>query len=172
MTAVAGAIQLVLAVTFLLAVTAVYRDGGAAQRALEAEAARQGIPGNLLADQGVRLEESVLELMLPVGIAAILLLLGVLNLAGTDLGRLLTWIGQPILLVGGGLITAGQVFADRYVAARFSRADDGRLRDADVQMMLAAARRALPVWLRPVVVARFVLTTAGSVAVLLLLATS
>jgi hypothetical protein len=36
------------------------------------------------------------------------------NLIGNEAGRVLSWIFHPILLVAGGLVMAGQVFAVRY----------------------------------------------------------
>jgi hypothetical protein len=36
--------------------------------------------------------------------------LAVLNLAGNEVGRILSWILQPILLIGGGLVTFRQAF--------------------------------------------------------------
>jgi hypothetical protein len=91
-----------------------------------------------------------------------------LNLGGTEAGRIASWVLHPVLLVAGGFVTAGQVFADRYVAAALHRSDEAR--GIDARAVVAAARNRFPSWLRALLVARFTLTTAGSVVVIVLLA--
>lgn len=117
----------------------------------------------VLARHRVRIEESLAELMLPLGIAAVLAVLGTLNLF--DAGRTATWVLQPILLLAGGYITASQVFVQRTVAAAFRNSED----DVDTRAVLDAAFAAFPSWLRSVVVIRFLLVALGSVVVLVLL---
>jgi hypothetical protein len=162
-------LQYATAATFLLAGLAAFRYGAAGQRAAEAEVARQGFPVELLARHRVRLEERGAELVLPLGIAGILATLATLNLAASAIGPPATRILQPILLVGGGFITAGQVFAVRFVEAAFRRSPDPDARAVDVRAVLDAGSAAFPPWLRPLVVTRFVLVTLGSAVVLLLL---
>jgi hypothetical protein len=108
--------------------------------------------------------------MLPLGIAVILATLATLDLAAPAIGRTATWILQPILLIAGGPITAGQVFTVRFVEAAFRKSRDCAARAVDVRRLMEAASAALPAWLRPMVVTRFVLVTLGSALVLLLLA--
>lgn len=167
-----AALQYATAVTFLVIGLAAYRYGAAGQRAVEAEVTRQGFPVEILTRHGVRIEESFAELMLPLGIAAILASLATLNLAAPDVGRTATWIIQPILLVAGGYITASQVFAVRLVEAAFRKSQDPDTRAVDVRRVMEAATAAFPVWLRPMIVTRFILVTLGSVFVLLLLGVS
>lgn len=92
-----------------------YRYGSDAQAAAEAEVARQGDPPHLLDRARVNVRESGAELALPLGIALALAVLGTLNLAGSGTARVATWTFQPPLLVAGGFVTAGQVFAVRFV---------------------------------------------------------
>jgi hypothetical protein len=161
--------QYATAAAFLLLGLAAYRYGAAGQRAAEAEVARQGFPVELLARHRVRLEESVPELLLPLGIAGVLATLATLNLAASTIGPPATRILQPILLVGGGVITAGQVFTVRFVEAAFRKSQDPAARAVDVRAVIDAGAAAFPRWLRPLVVTRFVLVTLGSAIVLLLL---
>jgi hypothetical protein len=101
----AAALQGLLAVTFLVMPILVYRHGGDAQAAAEAEVARQGFPPDVLARNKVHFDEGAVGLVLPVAIALGLGALAVLNLDGNETGRILSWIFQPILLVAGGLVT-------------------------------------------------------------------
>ncbi|MBE1876587.1 hypothetical protein [Myceligenerans pegani] len=164
--------QYTTAVTFLVIGLAAYRHGTMAQRAAEAEVTRQGLPPEVLMRHGVRVEESRTELMLPLGIAALLAVLATVNLTAPDVGRTSTWIVQPTLLLAGGFITASQVFTARFVAAAFRRSEDPKARAIDAKAVIGAASRAFPWWMRPLIVIRFALVTIGSAAVLLLLAIS
>ncbi len=162
-------LQYATAATFLVIGLAAYRYGTGGQRAAEAEVSRQGFPPDILERHQVRIEESLAELLLPLGIAAILGILATLNLAASDIGRVATWILQPILLLGGGFVTAGQVFVDRFVAAALQKSPDAAARAVDIKVVMDAASAAFPRWLRPLIVTRFVLVTLGSVVVLVLL---
>lgn len=166
----ASLLQLLLAATFLILPAVAYRHGTAAQQAAEAQVAKQGVPGSILAQHRVRFAESAAEILFPVAIALCLATLASLNLAGSQAGRIGTWILQPILLIGGGVITASQVFVVRFIQSAFSKSDDTRLRDLNVNAFVEAAAAAFPAWLRPLQAARLVLVTAGSLLVVILLA--
>jgi len=161
---VIAVLQYATAVTFVIIGLAAYQRGGAAQRAAEAEVVRQGFTREVLARHRVRIEESLAELMLPLGVAAVLTVLGTLNLI--DAGRTATWVLQPVLLLAGGYITVSQVFVRQTVAAAFRDSEDA----VDTRAVLDAAFAAFPRWLRSVVVARFLLVTFGSAVVLVLAA--
>ena len=169
---VAAVIQLLTAATFLIMPFLAYRYGDEAQRAAEKDAAAQGFRPELLEEHGVRFRERGAELLLPLGIALVLVVLAVLNLAGSDIGRIATFVFQPLLLIGGGFVTAGQVFAVRFVEAGFRKSGEPELQRIEVRSVADAAVRAFPLWFRPLVVTRFVLATAGSALVILLLATA
>jgi hypothetical protein len=81
---VAAVIQLLTAATFLIMPFLAYRYGDEAQRAAEEDAAAQGFRPELLEEHGVRFRERGAELLLPLGIALVLVVLAVLNLAGTS----------------------------------------------------------------------------------------
>jgi hypothetical protein len=168
-TVIAGVLQLLLAAGFVVMPVVALRYGSRAQRAAEADVVRQGQPGGLLLEHGVRIEERRSDLPLPFAIAAILAVLGTLNLAGVDLGRILTFVLQPLMLVAGGFVTAGQVFVTRFVEAGLR---SGGVRDVDVRSFIGAAQAVFPGWVRPVIVTRFLLATAGSAVIILLLALS
>lgn len=123
---------------------------------------RQGFPVEILAQHRVRIEEGPGELMLPLGIAVILATLATLDVVAPAVGRTASWIIQPILLIAGGFITASRVFTVRFVEAAFRKSQDPDARAVDVRRLIDAASAALPAWLRPIIVTRFVLVTLGS----------
>jgi hypothetical protein len=92
----ASMLQFLLAATFLIIAFVAYRCGANAQRAAEAEVVKQGFPARILAQHSVRFEESGVEAVLPVAIGLCLATLASLNLAGSELGRILSWIFQSI----------------------------------------------------------------------------
>jgi hypothetical protein len=95
--------------------------------------------------------------------------LAVFNMAGLNAARVFTWILQPILFLVGGVVTAGQVFAEPQVRNAWARSGDSQLARVDVARMMGAAVGTFPRCFRGLVVTRFVLTTVGSVLVVVLL---
>jgi hypothetical protein len=167
----AAALQLLLAATFLTGFVVVLASGAHAQAAAEAELTRQGLPPGVLAAHGVRFDDSgVPQRALALVIALVLTALALLNLAGNRLGRLLSWVCHPVLIVAGGVIIPAQVFTTRVLTAAFRDSGDPVLRRVDVPALVAAAARAYPGWLPTVDLAKLVLATAGSLAVVVLLA--
>lgn len=163
-------VQVLLALTLLVAATVALRHGGSAQAAAEAEVQRQGFDAGLLARHRIRHAETTAESLLPFGIAGLLVVLAALNTQGAGLGRAATWVVTPVLLLAGSVITGGQVFADRYVEASLRRSDEAS--GIDAQAVNAAAKAQFPSWLRALVVTRFTLVSAGSVAILVTLSTN
>ena len=94
------------------------------------EVARQGLRVELLARHRVRVEESLAELMFPLGIALVLAVLAILN--------------QPLLLVAGGFITAAQVFVTRFTVTAFRKSKDPDAQGVDVAKVLEVAMAASP----------------------------
>ena len=164
--ALAVMLQLSLAATFVVMPIAVYFHGGAAQCAAEVEAARQGAPAGVLAEYRIRLDEKAGGVVLALTIAACLIALAGLNLAGNPTGQILSWIAEPIVLAAVGFVCAGQVFAVRYTQAAFNRSDDSRVRSIDARAVMSAAMGVMPWWIRPVIFVRFGLTTLGSLLVI------
>jgi hypothetical protein len=166
----AAVLQLLLAATFLIMPTLAYLYGARAQAAAEAEVARQGFPAEVLARNNVNFGEGAAGLGLAVAIAVGLVALALLNLAGNPAGRIGSWILQPLLLVAGGLVESRQVFAARFLASAFKRSGDATLAGINVQAFLDAATGAYPAWFPYVVSTRLVLTTLGSLLIIILLA--
>lgn len=160
-------LQFLLAVTFVVIPFVGARYGPAAQQAAENDVTRQGFPVTVLAERGVDFGASRGSVVVASAIAVCLAVLATFNLAGNDIGRLLTWILQPVLFIAGLIIMPGEVFTTRYVEAAFRKAG---IRDIDVRAFVDAASAAYPSWTRPVIVTRFVLATLGSLLVVLLLA--
>jgi hypothetical protein len=159
-----------LAGTFVVMPVVAYRYGTAAQRAADADAMRQGLPTGTLEKHGIRMEESKAETVLPLTIALVFSVLASLNLAGAGVGRTLTWILQPLMLLAGGFVTAGQVFVVRYIEAAVRKSTDPGLRGVDVNSFISAAQAEFPAWVRPVIITRFALATVGSALIIVLLA--
>jgi hypothetical protein len=166
----AAALQVLLAATFLIMPYLVHRYGAKAQAAAEAEVVKQGSPADVLTRNNVHFDEGVVGLVLPIAIALSLGAHAALNLAGNEVGRILSWILHPILLVGGGLITFRQAFAARFLESAFESSGDSTLARIDVKAFVDAATDVFPGWFVSAVRARFVLVTVGSLLVVILLA--
>ncbi|MEU7852196.1 hypothetical protein [Nonomuraea sp. NPDC049141] len=160
------ALQFLLALTYLIVPLVGHRYGTAAQQAADAEIRRQGHDPAVLVKHGLDFTASTASVVVSVAIAVGLATLAVLNLGDQPL---LTWVLQPVLLIAGGFITTAQVFVVRYVEAALRKSGTT---DIDTKALIGAAEVVFPGWFRPLVVTRFLLTTAGSLAILLLLAVS
>jgi hypothetical protein len=165
----ASILQYLLAVSFIIMPIIAYGYGADAQRAAEAEVAKQGFPAGVLTQHGVNIKERGIDTLLPFAIALGLATLASLNLAGSGVGRILSWILQPIVLVAGGMVTAGQVFATRYVESAFRKSGDPTLYGINVKAFMDAAMAVFPAGFRSLVITRFTLTTAGSLLIIILL---
>lgn len=166
----ASALQLLLSATFLIIPATGRRRGPAAQRAAESEVAKQGFAPEMLARHRINFSASAGSVLAADAIGVALAALAVLNLTGDHSGRILSWIFQPILLLLGVVIMPGEVFTTRYIQAAFRESGDAALSGIDVAAFVDAAARAYPGWLRPVMIARLVTATAGSLLVVVLLA--
>jgi hypothetical protein len=166
----ASILQFLLAATFLIIPVVAYRHGTTAQRAAEAQVRSQGFSAELLAHHRIRFAESGAEALFPFAIALCVATLASLNLSGTEIGRVASLVVQPLLLAGGGVITAGQVFPVRFTESALKKSGDAAVKDLDVRAFIDAANAAFPVWLRHIIITRFVLVTVGSIFVIILLA--
>ncbi|NRQ40789.1 hypothetical protein HII36_54645 [Nonomuraea sp. NN258] len=149
MMAFAAVLQLLIALAFLSIPLIRHRYGPDAQAAAEAELARQGIPGSVLAENKLRFDAGGHETAVPAAVALVMAALAVLNLAGDEWGRTLSWIFQPIVLLGNALILYSQLTAATSVQAAFKRKGDPMLARIDVPAFLSAAERAFPSWVFP-----------------------
>ncbi|WP_211768595.1 hypothetical protein [Kutzneria sp. CA-103260] len=161
-----------MAATFLIVPIVAYRHGTAAQHAAEAQVESQGYEAELLSRHRIRFAESGAEMLLPFAIAVLMGTLAALNAFDTGIGRILSLVVQPLLLLAGGVVTAGQVFVVRFTESALRKSGDAAVRDLDVKAFIDAAEAAFPSWLRYLIVTRFVLVTMGSAFVVLVLATA
>jgi hypothetical protein len=127
-------------------------------------------PVEILTRHRIRFAESAVETLFPFGIALCLAILALLNLSGIEIGRVLSLVVQPLMLVGGGFITAGQMFPTRFIDSALKKSRDAAAQTIDVKAFVGAANAAFPPSLRPLIVTRFVLVTGGSLLIIILLA--
>ena len=130
----------------------------------------QGLPASLLAGHGVSFGSNTAETPVPAAIIVVLVVLALLNLTGRRAGQVLSWIFHPLLVVAGSLIVPAQLFTATFLSASFRDSGDPVLRQVDVPKLVDAAREAMPSWLPVADGAKLVLTTAGSLLVIVLLA--
>ncbi len=169
---VAAIQQLLLAATFFVLPLVARRYGDRAQQAAEKAVMEQGLgtEKDFLLKHSIKFSESGPEMLLPFSIAVLLSITGILNLADVEIGRTLTWIIEPLLLIIVGFITASQVFTTWYIKRTFRKAEDRRVRQVNVEAFVQAAANVFPSWLRPLQVIRFGVATLGSLVVIVLLA--
>ncbi|GAA4621370.1 hypothetical protein GCM10023196_009250 [Actinoallomurus vinaceus] len=146
----AAVLQLLVALAFLSIPLVRHRFGPAAKAAAEAELARQNVPITVLEENGLKFDASGHETAVPATVAAIMMVLAALNLAGNHWGQTLTWIFQSLVLVGNCLILYSQLTAAKSVRAAFRRKGDPTLLRIDVPALLDAAEGAFPRWVMPI----------------------
>lgn len=161
---IAAILQLALAATFAVSVVSALLYGPAAQRAAERELERQGIAPDVLTGESLRFDEGLAGTVPAIAIVAILVTLAALNLNGRRIGRTLTWIFQPLLMIAGAILVSGQVF----LVQGLTKALAGT--GVNVEALVAAARTAFPGWYPAEAWAKLILVTAGSAATIVLLA--
>lgn len=159
-------LQLLLAATFLVSVATAVGYGPAAQRAAEAELSRQGIPPTVLGAENLRFDEGLAGTVPAVIIALLLIMLAILNLRGRRIGRLLSWILQPLLVVAGAILVSGQVFLEAGLVQAFGQAG---VTGVDVAALVAAVRAEFPFWYPAEAWLKLILVTAGQVVTMILL---
>ena len=167
---VAAGLQLLIAATFVICGVVAFGWGGDANAAARAEVARQGFPVGVLANNHINFGEGVMELVLPVAIALGITVLALLNLAGNRVGRILTWVLQPMLFVAGGFIISHQIFATHFIEQSFSSSGNPTLQHIDVSAFVDAAVNAYPPGFLYVDYSRFGLVVLGSLVIIVLLA--
>ncbi|GAB3651459.1 hypothetical protein [Glycomyces tarimensis] len=165
----AVAIQLLLALALAISAIVAFVYGPDAQDAFEAELANQGVdvselPGNTANFEGAS------NLIISIVIIAILVVLALLNAAGNRVGRILTWIFQPLVLICGGFLFAGQVFLGQWLQWAFDNSNDEQIQGLDAEALVNAAYDAFPAWSVIIDWAVLILATLGSLLVIILLA--
>ncbi|MEV6396671.1 hypothetical protein AB0M39_18115 [Streptomyces sp. NPDC051907] len=146
MNTLAAVAQILVAAAFVSIPMVRHRFGDTAKTSAEAELARQGVPVTVLEENNLRFDASGHETIVPLSVAAVMLTLAGLNIAGDDWGRLLTWIFQSIVLLGNGVILYSNLTAAASVRAAFARKGDPTLQRIDVPALLKAAKDGFPEW--------------------------
>ncbi|WP_336216810.1 hypothetical protein [Nonomuraea sp. LPB2021202275-12-8] len=159
---VAGILQVLFALAFLIAPLSGLVYGADVQAAAETELARQGLAPSILAQNNVHFDEGGYALVLPVATAAIAAILAWLNLAGRRAGRILTLVVQPIFLLLDVFILTSQASKAQYLQTILG---DG----ADAQAVLDASESVYPGWLLAVSEGRLTFTPLVSLVVIALL---
>ena len=163
-------LQLLLAVFLAISAVTGFLYGADAEEAFEAELANQGVDVSQLPDNSSNFGGDATSLVISIVLILILVVLALLNGAGNRVGRILTWIFQPIVLICGGFIVLSQLFFATFLQAAFDNSGDSQLEALDVQALVDAAFGAYPGWTTIVDWAVAILATLGSILVIILLA--
>ncbi|WP_412076981.1 hypothetical protein ACLF6K_18055 [Streptomyces xanthophaeus] len=168
-----ASLQLLIAVAFLSIPVVRSRYGARAQAAVEAELERQGVRKTVMAENGMRLDAGGHETYAPVGIALTLTASAALLFAGNSSAETVAWIVQPLVFLVNCVILYSNLVAVKSVTAHFAKSGDAELQRIDVKAMLNAAEKGFPRWVMPYLQnLRHTVVFAGSLAILILLATS
>jgi hypothetical protein len=148
MNVTAAALALIVAAAFVSMPLVRHRYGAAAMASAQRELTRQRVRTTALAEHGMRFDASGHESAAPLGIAAVLLAVAGVNLAGPG------WAGTmsvsvvvfALVLLGNGVIVYSNLTAVKSVRAAFARKNDPELLRVDVPALLAAAEAGFPGW--------------------------
>ncbi|MFI7446968.1 hypothetical protein ACIBQX_05655 [Nonomuraea sp. NPDC049714] len=149
MIVLAAVMQVLIALAFVSIPLVRHRYGTGAKQNAEAELTRQGVPVTVLEENKLSFDASGHETAAPVTVAVIMVILATLNLLGEPWGQTLTWIFQPLVLLGNALILYSQLTAVRSVESAFARKGDPMLQRIDVTALLKAAESGFPRWVLP-----------------------
>ncbi|MFI0405974.1 hypothetical protein [Actinomadura sp. 3N508] len=167
MNVLAAAMQLLVAVAFVSIPVVRHRFGPAAKAAAVAELRRQNVRPEVLEENRLRFDASGHETAAPATVAAIMTAVAVLNLAGADLARPLTWVFSSLVILMNLGIVYSNLTAVRSVTAAFRRKNDPELARVEVAPFLKAAENAFPGWVRAQTYVRNTTVFAGSAIALL-----
>ena len=126
----------------------------------------------MLVRNNIRFTEGPGLLTIPFAITLLSAVLGLFNLAGKRVAWTVSLVYEPILLIVGGLIIGGQVFAAQLLEHAFKTSGDVTLARLNAKAIATAVTKAWPPWFYPYTTyARFGLATFGSLLVIILLLT-
>ncbi|WP_336208551.1 hypothetical protein [Nonomuraea sp. LPB2021202275-12-8] len=162
-------LQLLVALAFVSIPVVRHRFGDSAKVNAEAELTRQGVPVSVLEENKLSFDASGHETAAPATVAVIMAVLAALNLAGSPWGEVLTWIFQPLVLIGNALILYSQLTAAKSVRSAFARKGDPMLARIDVPTLLRAAESGFPSWVPILQNVRHTVVFAGSALALAIL---
>lgn len=163
-------LQILLGVFLVASAVTNLLYGPDAQAAAEAELEAQGVDladvpeGILTYDQGVG------PLIVTIVVALGLVVLALLNRGGNRPARIITWIVQPIVLICGAVLFAGQFVGEQMMQMAVENAGSDALANADMGAVVDAAYGAYPAWTAVFSYGVLVLATLGSLVIIILLA--
>ncbi|MFG1926448.1 hypothetical protein [Cryptosporangium sp. NPDC048952] len=161
--------QLAVAAAFVSMPIVRSRYGATAMAGARAELRRQNVRDTVLHENGMRFDAGGHETAAPVTIAAVLVVLAVLNVLGVGLAHPLTWIFQTLVLLANAVIVYSNLTATRSVRAAFAKKGDPMLARIDVPALLKAAEDGFPNWTWTLQTIRNTVVFAGCALVLLTL---
>jgi hypothetical protein len=164
-------LQVLLALGMIVSAITNYVYGPDADAAAQAELARQGLDVSDL-PEGTDFSGGGggTGMVVPIVIAVLILVLAILNFGGNRVGRILTWIFQPLVLICGGIVAALQVALEPFLQWTFDNSGDERVEALDAGRIVDAILSAYPGWSQVVDYAVLVLATVGSLLIIILLA--
>ncbi|WP_328407821.1 hypothetical protein [Nocardia sp. NBC_00403] len=166
----AAVLQLLIALAFVSIPLVRHRYGAAAKTAAEAELRRQGIPASVLKENNLSFDAGGHETIVPATVALIMMVLAALQLTGNHWGQTLSWIFQPLVLIGNVLIIYSNLTAAKSVQAAFARKGDPMLTRIDAAALLKAAESGFPRWVMPILQnVRHAVVMGGSILILIAL---
>ncbi|MFI9536464.1 hypothetical protein ACIG56_24835 [Nocardia fusca] len=146
MNVTAAVLALIVAAAFVSMPLVRHRYGAAAMASAQRELTRQRVRTTALAEHGMRFDASGHESAAPLGIAAVLLTVAGVNLAGPGWAGTMSVVVFALVLLGNGVIVYSNLTAVKSVRAAFARKNDPELLRVDVPALLAAAEAGFPGW--------------------------
>jgi hypothetical protein len=162
MNILAAVMQLLVAAAFVSIPLVRHRYGPAAKAAAVAELRRQNVRPEVLEENKLRFDAGGHETAVPATVAAIMIVTAALNLVGTGIAPLLTWIFSSLVLLLNAGIVYSNLTAVKSVQAAFRRKGDPELARVQVTPFLKAAENAFPGWVRAQTYIRNTVVFAGS----------
>lgn len=170
MNALAATMQLLVAAAFVSIPLVRHRFGPAAKAAAVAELRRQHVRPEVLEENKLRFDAGGHETAAPAAVAAVMITVAVLNLAGAGLAAPLTWIFSSLVILMNLAIVYSNLTAEKSVEAAFGRKGDPELARVQVAPFLQAAENAFPRWVRAQTWVRNTIVFVGSAIALIAVA--
>ncbi|MEU5882042.1 hypothetical protein [Spirillospora sp. NPDC047279] len=167
MNTLAAVMQLLVAAAFVSIPIVRHRFGPAAKAAAVAELRRQNVRPEVLEENRLRFDAGGHETAAPAAVAAIMIAVAALNLAGAGLAQPLTWIFSSLVILMNVVIVYSNLTAVKSVQAAFRRKGDPELARVEVAPFLEAAEGAFPGWVRAQTYVRNTIVFAGSAIALI-----
>ncbi|GAA2320061.1 hypothetical protein GCM10009853_092710 [Glycomyces scopariae] len=159
-------IQILLALFLVAQAVVGFLYGADAQDAAEAELEAQGFSTSDLPD-GFTFEGGGVNAIVMIAFAVLLVVFALLNAAGNRVGRILTWIVQPLVLICSGVLAFGIIAGAASLDAGLEASGTEGI---DAQALMDAAYGAYPSWTPVVDYGVVALGVLGSLLVVILLA--